>query len=184
MRNSLCIIVATIIVCLITACSNQRVSTTLLDAESIMEEIPDSALKVLESIDDSELTDESKARYALLFSQAYDKNYIDQTDDSLISIATNYYLNTDDLYHTMLSLYYRAVVNRNANLYETSLSDALTAFDIAEQLNNDLYKSRIASIIGKLYSATYNFIETIAWEGVALEYAKILHRPQWIYNGY
>ena len=57
-----------------------------------MDTYPDSALQLLKTIDSKHLvTKEGKARYALLYSQALDKNYIDVTEDSLINIAVEYY---------------------------------------------------------------------------------------------
>ncbi|MDE6262090.1 MAG: hypothetical protein K2M09_02150, partial [Muribaculaceae bacterium] len=80
-------------------CTDSRVSEELIMAETIMEERPDSALAILREIDGSALSGESQARHALLLSQAYDKNYIDQMNDSLISIALDYYTTSSDEYH-------------------------------------------------------------------------------------
>ena len=50
--------------------------------ESYIEEKPDSALVTLEPIDLSELSGkEEKAKYALLYSMALDKNFIDKTQE-------------------------------------------------------------------------------------------------------
>ena len=50
------------------------------------------AFRVLEGIDKSELTSkELEAKYALLLSQALDKNYIDLQSDSIIAPAVRYY---------------------------------------------------------------------------------------------
>lgn len=57
----------------------------------------DSALQILGSVSPESLyTPASQARYALLLTQAYDKNYIRHTDDSLIRIAVKYYDNSKD----------------------------------------------------------------------------------------
>jgi len=64
----------------------------LKTAEELMETSPDSALKVLRGIRRIQLINPAdKALYALLMSQAYDKNDIKIESDSLISIAANYY---------------------------------------------------------------------------------------------
>ena len=61
------------------------VADKLSQAEICMDEEPEAALRVLESIGQPDLhTKEHHARYALLYSQALDKNYIDKTNDSLI----------------------------------------------------------------------------------------------------
>ena len=81
-------------------------------AEVLMQQYPDSALHLLESVDNTKsLSERGRARYAVLLSQAYDKNYIDVTNDSLISIATDYFSErSDDRRYDMLSHYYHARV--------------------------------------------------------------------------
>lgn len=67
-------------------------SEKLTKAEQLMEQYPDSALKLLKSMDPSQLIHSSEeALYSLLLSQAYDRNEIYITSDSIITIATQYY---------------------------------------------------------------------------------------------
>ena len=94
-----------------------------------MNEYPDSALTILKSIVQTDLqSEEHRARYALLYSQALDKNYIDLTSDSLINIAVDYYKNRDDVKAKFLSYYY--------NVY--NLTQATLAYMEAEQLVDSL----------------------------------------------
>lgn len=73
---------------------------TLLYVEQIMAEQPDSALYILEHLPNpTKLTGEAQALYALLLTQARYKNYIPVTNDSLIRIAENYYLQHPDSLH-------------------------------------------------------------------------------------
>ncbi|MBO7279649.1 MAG: hypothetical protein J6V00_00635 [Bacteroidaceae bacterium] len=74
------------------ACNKHTGTEALLSkAERQMDEHPDSALILLQRLDTKQLTSaDEKALYALLYSQALDKNYIDITDDSLINIAVDY----------------------------------------------------------------------------------------------
>ena len=86
--------ILTIIILIIgisTGCSgNKTVESQLSRAEQVMQSLPDSALRIIENIDTDDISRRStRARYALLYSQALDKNYIDQTNDSLIRIAGN-----------------------------------------------------------------------------------------------
>ncbi|MBQ3259484.1 MAG: tetratricopeptide repeat protein, partial [Alistipes sp.] len=91
--------------------------------ESLMSERPDSALVVLQGIDTTQFhSAEDKALYTLLYTQAEDKNYIDALDDSKISIAVEYYKNSDDQYHNMLSYYYLARVQFNNKEYSNSIT--------------------------------------------------------------
>ena len=77
------ILLAVVAVMVAVACGESRyISDTLEQAEAVMQEYPDSALTLLQAINTDELTtDRGRAMHALLLSQAYDKNYIDLTDD-------------------------------------------------------------------------------------------------------
>ena len=91
------------------------VADKLSQAEIYMNEEPEAALRVLESIGQAYLhTKEHHARYALLYSQALDKNYIDKTNDSLINVAVDYYRQTDEVRSKFLSYYYMGRIHRNA----------------------------------------------------------------------
>ena len=92
---------------LLTGCNDPKhVTDALIRAEAWMNEHPDSALNLLKGIEQPELqTREHHARYALLYSQALDKNYIDLTSDSLINIAVDYYKDRDDVRAKFLSYY-------------------------------------------------------------------------------
>lgn len=64
---------------------------TLTEVERIIDEHPDSALYLLDYVDPSDLSSRQLAKYALLYTKAQYKNYIDAPNDSLISIAVDYY---------------------------------------------------------------------------------------------
>ena len=88
-------------------CTSGDVSARLDLAETLIDQRPDSALAILDGIDPSDLAQRRhRALYALLMTRALDKNYIDVTSDSLISIATEYYADSDDKHRRMLAEYY------------------------------------------------------------------------------
>ena len=71
-----------------------------------MADRPDSAKIILESIDPKALhTRAGKARFALLYSQALDKNYIDVDRDTLISRALKYYRHRGNAHDRALAYY-------------------------------------------------------------------------------
>ena len=62
------------------------------NVESYISDRPDSALVVLQSINNEALSSKKlKARHGLLLSMAFDKNFIDLTSDSLIAPVVEYY---------------------------------------------------------------------------------------------
>lgn len=76
----------------LSSCSSSVKNPLLLCADSLMEEHPDSALLILESISSPQkLPRADRALYALLLTQARHKNCIVLEDDSLIKIAVEYY---------------------------------------------------------------------------------------------
>ena len=79
--------------CALMSCVDDSAVVTELDwAETVMEAHPDSALALLDTLDRNRLrTRGAKARHALLYSQALDKNWIDLSTDSIIKPAVRYY---------------------------------------------------------------------------------------------
>ena len=78
------------------SCSDGRQAEIIRQAEQIMQERPDSALHLLQSIPRKSLRGETLARYALIYSMAQDKSGLDVTSDSLLRIAYEYYYRHPD----------------------------------------------------------------------------------------
>ncbi len=72
---------------------NSEIDRRLDAAERLMLSAPDSSLLILGKIHSGDLSGkEQKARYALLKSMAFDKNYIDTTTFDVLQPAIDYYL--------------------------------------------------------------------------------------------
>lgn len=155
----------------VTACGDDPTIVARLGrAESAMEEHPDSALAILQSIDASALrTEKHSAHYALLYSQALDKNYIDITNDSLISIAVDYYSDSDDTRHRMLANYYMAVIQYNINDYTSSIPYLLSAEQDALDLNDDFFLYRIYLKLSEIYDLAYCNDESLSYAQIAFD---------------
>lgn len=94
---------------LIGACrpTPNAVVSALSQAEKFMDTNPDSALILLQQIPHpQQLNGKAQADYALLMTQAMDKNYMKQESDSLISLAVLYYDANRDLYVERGKAYY------------------------------------------------------------------------------
>ena len=93
------------------ACHNHPQAPMLLEVEKIIEEQPDSALSILNKIENiNQLSEKDHATYCLLLTQAQDLNYITHTSDSLIKIAATYFEKSNDKQHSMLAYYYLAYI--------------------------------------------------------------------------
>lgn len=143
-------------------CENSTITEQLDNAEQLMNEKPDSALILLNNIDKTQrLSASQNARYALLYSQALDKNYIDVTNDSLINIAVDYYTENGTDKEKFLSLYYQGRVYHNSGDY----SKAILAYTKAEQLiaefDDDFIKGLLYTQLGFIYEKYYDYSKAL-----------------------
>lgn len=87
------------------------IDSFLHNAESLMNEHPEDALSIIRHIDRRKIySSASEARYALLYSQALDKNYVDVTSDSLTAVAVNYYDRHGTKHERAMAHYYQGRV--------------------------------------------------------------------------
>lgn len=111
----------------------------LARADSLMQEYPDSALSLLETLSlPQNLPAPQSARYALLLTQAHDKNYITHTDDSLIRIAVHYYDSVgEDVGSRAKAHYYWGRVQQDRKKIPACAREYLIAVSLAETINGD-----------------------------------------------
>ncbi len=140
---------------LLAGCVDSRESLDLLnEAERQMTDRPDSAKTTLESIVRRTVrTRKSRARFALLYSQALDKNFIDVDCDSLACIATAYYRSRGNPDEKALAFYYRGRVYENA----WKVDSAIIFYNQAEQYiaktKNFYLKGLVANALAGMYSS-------------------------------
>lgn len=89
-----CLFLLAVIV--ISACQDFHKIDIIRQAEQIVQEQPDSALRLLQGIKRQHLSGEPLARYALIYSMAQDKSGLDVCSDSLLCIAYQYYCQHPD----------------------------------------------------------------------------------------
>ena len=150
MKNFTLLLLAIILI----GCNNSReVSRALSSAENIMTESPDSARLILANINRSSLKSRAtKARHALLYSQALDKCYVDVDNDSLTSVALDYYKSHGSDHEKALAYYYNGIVTLNNNgETELIIDNMVAAKHYAENTDDTYLKGLISFIIGKQY---------------------------------
>lgn len=112
----------------LSSCSSSVKNPLLLCADSLMEEYPDSALSVLESISSpQELPRADRALYALLLTQARYKNYITLEDDSLIKTAVEYYGDRKKSVRASKAHYYWGATYRDRGYTSFAVEEYLAA---------------------------------------------------------
>ena len=113
MKN--CWLTLSFIICLASCNSHSPHWEAISQVESYIEERPDSALVVLEQIDPSVLSGkEEKAKHALLYSMALDKNFVDKTDFEVLQPAIDYYKDNGSATDKLRTYYYQGRIYQNA----------------------------------------------------------------------
>ncbi|MBR5068328.1 MAG: hypothetical protein IKX25_02910 [Bacteroidales bacterium] len=162
------------------ACSrgNREVSASLDYIEAVVQQHPDSALLELKRLDslltDGTLSlegDAQHARYALLKTQTHDKNYIDDTNDSLILQAVRYYDDHGSNRERMLAHFYHGAIYRNAKDYGAAFFAYRQAEQLALELGDDHYLCLIYGNLSSLSADTYSK-DAIIYGKKSLKYAR------------
>ena len=139
------------------SCVRERALTREMDrVEACVNERPDSALTILRQIDTTSLLKPSeRARYALLYAMALDKNYIDTTDLSIIRPAIRYYTKHGTSREKALSYYYEGRILYNAKRDAEALISQTHALENALKSAPDRNTGLIYSAMSDLSSRSY-----------------------------
>ena len=138
---------------LISGCGSNHETVARMDrADSIMETAPDSALCILDSINPGTLASKKdKARYALLKSMAYDKNYIDTTSFDVIQPAIDYYLSKGNPNEKLRTLFYQGRIYQNRNEDEEAMKCFIKAIELKDEITDSMVLARVYNAQGFLY---------------------------------
>lgn len=151
-----------LIILLIVGCGNaenRRVEQIVSEASGLLHSRPDSALRLIEDIDPGKISRRStRAKYALVYSAALDRNYVDVDRDSLIAIADRYYANhpCSDSLRAVID-YYRGRVCQNAGEFPRAIPYYLTAREKADKTGDRCLAALVCCRLGEIHSAQMNF---------------------------
>ena len=138
--------------------------------ENLMPQHPDSALMLLEQIENKEnLSRKDKAHYSLLLTEAEDKTYVTHTTDSLISIAADYYEKTDDLGRKAKAWYYKGRINQDLGHPLKAQEYYLKALRDEEKIEDHALLGRIHNHIGMLYAYQKVYEKAVPFQKKAVE---------------
>ena len=151
-----------ILLCLLQASCTQYKPDLQL-AEQLMERAPDSALHILQRIPENNISGKADhALYALLMSQALDKNDIKTESDSLTSIATEYY-NSDEPERAGYAWFYQARTAQNRDKVNEQANDLLKAQEFSEKTTNNKLRGLVYGDKGMMYSAQKQYDSSICY---------------------
>ena len=142
-------------VILVSSCHRNTLKV-LQEAETYMDNTPDSAYTILKRINIKEIDSKwMQAKYALLMSQALDKNYIDETDPSLVKVAVDYYESHGTVRERFLSLYYYGRVLYNIGEYAQAMLEYTKAEQLLQNLEDQYLSGLLYTQMGDIYRLYY-----------------------------
>lgn len=138
---------------------------TLSQVESYIEEKPDSALVTLEQIDLSELSGkDERAKHALLYSMALDKNFIDKTDLGVLQPAIDFYEENGTATDKLRTHFYQGRIFQNAGNNAAAMECFVNALSEGSNSVDLKTKARVYYAQAMIYYSLYdweNFLKSI-----------------------
>ena len=157
MFRALAVVCAAAVVLLSCSKADLETERTLEDVASFIEERPDSALTILDTMDSFSLTTSAlKARHSLLLAMARDKNYIDDTTDSIIAPAVSWYRRHGSADEKLLMNYYRGRIAMNAGNYETAMRWFADGSRFSEKARNKVWSGRLCNAKFQVYQHLFD----------------------------
>lgn len=150
---------AIIISCLLLSCSSfkgeqGKIYDKLQVWDKILYEKPEEILDSLTTLTSKDMSKKNRAYYSLLITIARNKAEITEKDDSVISVAVDWYKRGRDNRNICRSILYKGLVINRSNLLDTmlyyKLKDAERIFYKYNIQDND-FKSQIYTLLGRIY---------------------------------
>lgn len=140
---------AAILLCLFTAgCGNRAADGLLSPAERLVNDRPDSALRILWAVDTASLPPAADAYRRLLLSQAYNRAGQELQNDSVIRPAVEYYERRGTGSEKAYAWYYYAKAHHNAGDIKEAVKGYTQATVYAE---HNRKRKDISTLLGALY---------------------------------
>lgn len=148
------------------SCISDRETRAVLDqVEALIDENPAEAYELVKGIDGAAISSSAvNARYALLYTKAEYKNYIDAPTDSLISIAADYYEKHGSDEEKFYAYLYQGCVNNEIKDIDHStkaVNALLSASMYSEVIKNKTDVGLMYILLSALYGDQYSVDEEI-----------------------
>lgn len=157
----------------------EKVERHLSLASRYMRTRPDSSLRIMESLDrESILSRDTRARYALLYSRALERNSVAVDNDSLIGEAYRYYRHRmcSDSVRFLLNYLYGRVRQNGGNL-QSAMKHYLAAERYARATGKNYYLGWVYTRMGEVYAEQMNYNTMLEYCMEAYEYFGKLDDP-------
>lgn len=141
------------LLCTVFSCVNHHINAVLDDIEKYIQERPDSALVILESIPRESLgSRELQAHHSLLYAAALDKNYIDTTDVNVVMPAVEYYRKHGTADERLKSYFYLGRIQENSGDFNA----AAVSFSIGERYTPEASDIQMQGLLYMAFADIYN----------------------------
>lgn len=169
---------------LVMSCSQREAPDILEKVERYIDICPDSALLLLNQLPHPEkLHGKQRADYALLLTQARDKNYLDSLQsDSLIKIAVDYYQDSEDQVKKGKALFYYGKVMAVKDEPTVAMQAYLDAQTVLENTKEYKVQALLQEYIGYLNFDRYmynvavdSYLKSISYSKKAQDTMKIVY---------
>ena len=162
------ILFAAVVLSIAVSCTSRGIIRALDDIESCLSEHPDGALSVLDSMSAESIRGrEANAKFALLYSMALDKSYIDATDDSLINIAVDWYRKHGTADERLKSYYYQGRVYQNSGDNEAAMESFVRAE--ASESEDNMSNGLLYKAMSGIYIQIFDFAKAELYNDRAKE---------------
>ena len=147
---------------LLASCGNGDTWQRMDTADSLIEQYPDSALTILQSIDSTKITGAKlRARHALLTIQARVKTYRNSISDTAALPLLDYYSDHGPDFDRMRAAFYKAEIYSLTNNNGERIKSLLHAEDIASKINDNYWLAKIYEQKALIYNSTGYLQESI-----------------------
>lgn len=152
------------------SCGGNRSLESLAEVEGYISDEPERALAVLDSLEGTGLRGgEAEAKFALLYSMALDKNWIDVADDSLINVAVRRYSRRGSADERLKAYYYQGRVYQNGEDDEAAMESFVKAEASAQDAEDGVAKGMLYRAMAYIYASIFDLERGEEYAGYAAE---------------
>lgn len=146
-------------IAILVSCSPKR---EVADVWNYIQDRPDSALAVLNSLDVASYNGRTLAEFRLLKAMALDKNYIDVASDSLARPAAEYFHQHGPIEKEMMALYYCGIAQYYSRDYSHAIISLTQANEISKGCKNKRYEALSCTALSHIYYGDRNYHDAVA----------------------
>ena len=157
MKKFIVPVVLTLLAAMTFSCSDRNAGAALDEVSSYISDNPEKALQVLDSLKGTHIKGRSdKARFALLYSMALDKNYIDITSDSIINVAVKWYDRHGNADEKLKAYYYQGVIHENEGDLESAMESFVKAEVEVPEAEDNAAKGMLYYAMSYIYGTVFD----------------------------